>query len=68
MLILKKEFLSVPGACPPCPKTVKVKCYCGNQAPAVRRCSAKEWSCGRTCSRVLSCGQHGCTATCHQGQ
>lgn len=60
-------LLCHPGPCPPCPKTVKTKCYCGQQTPVVRRCSAKTWSCGQPCSRILSCGHHKCQDPCHTG-
>nr|XP_054754423.1 NF-X1-type zinc finger protein NFXL1-like [Lytechinus pictus] len=56
-----------PGACPPCPQTVRSKCHCGSQAPQLRRCSSRTWSCGKTCSKVLLCGQHTCTHPCHPG-
>ncbi|XP_060065843.1 NF-X1-type zinc finger protein NFXL1-like [Ylistrum balloti] len=61
-------LLCHPGPCPPCPKTVRTKCYCGKQGPAVRRCSAKTWSCGQPCGRTLSCGQHKCQQPCHVGE
>lgn len=55
------------GPCPPCPKTVRVSCHCGSAAPIVRRCSAKEWSCGKPCGKLLSCGHHNCETPCHSG-
>ncbi|XP_046852833.1 NF-X1-type zinc finger protein NFXL1-like [Xenia sp. Carnegie-2017] len=60
-------LLCHPGPCPPCPKMVRVTCHCGSQAPKIRRCSAKEWSCGKTCGKILSCGHHTCTDPCHAG-
>eukprot|EP00057_Strongylocentrotus_purpuratus_P031970 XP_786259.2 PREDICTED: NF-X1-type zinc finger protein NFXL1 [Strongylocentrotus purpuratus] len=60
-------LLCHPGACPPCPQTVKAKCHCGSQAAQLRRCSSRTWSCGKTCPKVLLCGQHTCTQPCHRG-
>ncbi len=56
------------GACPPCPKTVSMSCYCGKSPSQVKRCGAGGWSCLNVCSRVLSCGLHTCERTCHQGE
>ena len=55
------------GPCPPCPKTVNVKCHCGRSSPKVQRCGSKGWSCGRVCRKVLLCGQHVCESVCHEG-
>ncbi|XP_076351913.1 NF-X1-type zinc finger protein NFXL1 [Tachypleus tridentatus] len=55
------------GPCPPCPKTVKTNCYCGRKTPEIRRCSAREWSCGQRCGHLLPCGQHNCDEPCHGG-
>ncbi|KAK6976666.1 NF-X1-type zinc finger protein NFXL1 [Biomphalaria glabrata] len=60
-------LLCHPGACPPCPMTVASTCYCEKSSPRMVRCSAKSWSCGKTCGRLLSCKQHKCTQTCHSG-
>ncbi|XP_074651738.1 NF-X1-type zinc finger protein NFXL1-like [Tubulanus polymorphus] len=56
-----------PGPCPPCPKTVSVKCHCNKQQPQIRRCGSKSWSCGKPCARTLSCKQHRCEQACHEG-
>ncbi|XP_070554401.1 NF-X1-type zinc finger protein NFXL1-like [Ptychodera flava] len=61
-------LLCHPGPCPPCPTTVKLSCLCGKQAAQVRRCSAKEWSCGQICGKALLCGQHYCQQSCHKGE
>lgn len=61
-------LLCHPGPCPPCPKTVRVSCHCGSAAPVVRRCSAKEWSCGNPCGKLLLCGHHYCETPCHAGK
>lgn len=56
------------GPCPPCPKTVRVSCHCGSHPPVVRRCSAKSWSCGKPCGKLLSCDHHNCESPCHSGK
>ena len=58
---------NVIGPCPPCPKVVKSKCFCGQTAPATKRCFDKDWSCGKPCKKKLSCGQHFCPIPCHEG-
>jgi len=60
-------ILCHPGPCPPCPKVVKSKCFCGQTAPATKRCFDKDWSCGKPCKKKLSCGQHFCPIPCHEG-
>ncbi|XP_057312601.1 NF-X1-type zinc finger protein NFXL1-like [Hydractinia symbiolongicarpus] len=60
-------LLCHPGPCPPCPKTVNNKCHCGRKGPMLKRCSNKNWSCGKTCERDLSCGHHTCKEFCHSG-
>ncbi|XP_020629848.1 NF-X1-type zinc finger protein NFXL1-like [Orbicella faveolata] len=60
-------LLCHPGPCPPCPKTVRVSCHCGSHPPVVRRCSAKSWSCGKPCGKLLSCDHHNCESPCHPG-
>ncbi|KAJ9577747.1 hypothetical protein L9F63_005667 [Diploptera punctata] len=58
-------LLCHPGPCPPCPKMVKTKCFCGNEAPKLQRCSNKTWSCGLKCGQTLGCGRHLCVEICH---
>ncbi|XP_023231990.1 NF-X1-type zinc finger protein NFXL1-like [Centruroides sculpturatus] len=58
-------LLCHPGPCPPCPKTVNVSCFCKREKPKIRRCSDKNWSCGKICDKLLSCGQHKCSQSCH---
>ncbi|CAG2239166.1 NFXL1 [Mytilus edulis] len=60
-------LLCHPGPCPPCPKTVRVTCYCQKQSPQIKRCSARTWSCGQPCGHQLTCGQHRCQDPCHSG-
>lgn len=61
-------LLCHPGPCPPCPKMVENQCHCGQMPPQPRRCCSKNWSCGQTCSQMLSCQQHKCEEPCHPGK
>jgi transcriptional repressor NF-X1 len=65
-----------PGPCPPCGVTTSVPCHCGkhtrsfrcsNLAPSRRSEARAEMSCGETCNRKLSCGNHTCSKVCHPG-
>ncbi|XP_071950341.1 NF-X1-type zinc finger protein NFXL1-like [Antedon mediterranea] len=60
-------LLCHPGACPPCPKTVRTSCFCGREPPTQKRCSARQWSCGKKCATKLQCG-HTCDTLCHAGE
>ncbi|KAG9453430.1 hypothetical protein H6P81_006334 [Aristolochia fimbriata] len=55
-----------PGPCPPCPKLVTHRCFCGAREE-VRRCNLKSFSCNEVCSRLLECGIHHCSQSCHEG-
>ncbi len=46
---------------------VTSSCFCGQSAPAARRCFDRDWSCGRPCGRMMNCGQHPCPRPCHEG-
>ncbi|XP_033118413.1 NF-X1-type zinc finger protein NFXL1-like [Anneissia japonica] len=59
-------LLCHPGACPPCPKTICTSCFCGREAPTLKRCSASQWSCQKPCAAKLECG-HKCDTPCHAG-
>ncbi|XP_046391023.1 NF-X1-type zinc finger protein NFXL1-like [Ischnura elegans] len=48
-------LLCHPGPCPPCPRQVSASCQCGCQPERTVRCSAKVWSCGQPCRKVLPC-------------
>ncbi|KAF6022952.1 NFXL1 [Bugula neritina] len=61
-------LLCHPGPCPPCPKSVKVSCYCGQSNPVSRRCGFKAWSCGQPCGKLLECQAHRCQQICHKGE
>lgn len=60
------SLLCHPGPCPPCPQTISITCCCGKSKPASRRCSNKEWSCGKKCEKALSCKLHFCEDICHK--
>lgn len=60
-------LLCHPGPCPPCPKTVTVKCLCGQNGPKPVRCGSATWSCGQTCNQLLACKSHRCRDICHEG-
>ena len=61
-------MLCHPGACPPCPHTVKdAPCHCGKEA-LMKRCGDKHWSCSKPCNKLLSCGTHRCKQICHDGK
>jgi NF-X1-type zinc finger protein NFXL1 len=57
-----------PGPCPPCPKMIKTTCYCKKSNEVVKRCSNKEWSCNKTCNKLLTCKQHLCEMKCHNNE
>ncbi|XP_042447184.1 NF-X1-type zinc finger protein NFXL2-like [Zingiber officinale] len=59
-------LLCHPGPCPPCPKLVNSRCFCGSRDD-VRRCAQKLFSCNKTCSKPLPCRRHQCTERCHEG-
>ncbi|KAG7999105.1 hypothetical protein I3843_01G290000 [Carya illinoinensis] len=59
-------LLCHPGPCPSCPKLVKSVCFCG-AVNDVRRCGFKKFFCNNVCSKLLDCGVHRCTETCHDG-
>ncbi|TFK89666.1 hypothetical protein K466DRAFT_486400 [Polyporus arcularius HHB13444] len=66
-----------PGPCPPCQVTTSQPCYCGKHVMSFR-CSHRygrpavaasaELSCGESCGRMLSCGNHTCQDVCHPGK
>ncbi|KIJ55328.1 hypothetical protein M422DRAFT_73278 [Sphaerobolus stellatus SS14] len=61
-----------PGPCPPCILTVTPPCYCGKTEMAMRCVHTRavpepSLSCGQTCGRQLTCGNHVCEAVCHPG-
>lgn len=59
-------LLCHPGPCPSCPKLVQARCFCGS-VEDVQRCGFKKFSCKNICSKLLDCGIHRCSDTCHDG-
>ncbi|KAJ8920654.1 hypothetical protein NQ315_004793 [Exocentrus adspersus] len=60
-----------PGNCNPCTETIIQECYCGKQGRKVT-CSVEfsgktQYICEDTCGKTLSCGNHKCEKTCHEG-
>lgn len=53
------------GECPPCEKSVEVKCRCGKQSFSVKCCETNETQlCNRRCQKKKSCGKHQCNEMC----
>ena len=67
-VIISSVTLKSLGPCPPCPKTVRVRCHCGRAGPALKRCSQKDWSCNEVCNKRLACQRHSCQNYCHKGK
>ncbi|PKA62682.1 NF-X1-type zinc finger protein NFXL2 [Apostasia shenzhenica] len=59
-------LLCHPGPCPPCPKLVTARCFCGSHEDA-RRCAQKLFSCNQPCPKALPCRTHWCPEYCHEG-
>lgn len=55
-----------PGRCDPCPLTSRKSCFCGKLTQEIR-CSVSVGSCGEVCAKLLNCGIHKCTRSCHDG-
>ncbi|XP_036354494.1 transcriptional repressor NF-X1 homolog [Octopus sinensis] len=58
-----------PGACPPCPMSVQIHCFCGNTSK-FDRCWRHNhtFSCQTgKCGKRLNCGVHYCQEICHPG-
>ena len=57
------------GSCSPCNEILTLKCFCESKE-ITRRCgdtkkSNQEFSCDKTCDRILDCGKHRCQRPCH---
>lgn len=62
-------LLCHPGPCPPCLHIVgPVSCPCGGSYSY--QCGMKDpkKTCSNVCGKLLRCGKHHCTATCHHGE
>lgn len=55
------------GGCGPCEELVPMTCACGKES-GVRRLCGSAFRCARRCGKVLSCGNHRCSAVCHDGE
>ncbi|CAH1395411.1 unnamed protein product [Nezara viridula] len=56
------------GACEACDKTVHQRCHCGHEerdVPCDHADIEPFYSCDKLCDKLLACGQHKCTKTCH---
>lgn len=61
-------LLCHPGPCPPCTRAREQACWCGKHTKTVGCSSGVHgYECGETCGKLLDCGQHRCTAPCHEG-
>jgi len=54
-----------PGPCDTCSATVNKTCPCGGTSKRVK-CEV-DLVCDQICEKMLNCGQHSCTRSCHQG-
>lgn len=56
-----------PGACAMCQVVGPTVCYC-QRSSKLQQCDTDlSWSCGSLCAKLLDCGVHQCTRTCHVG-
>jgi len=64
------------GSCGQCPQKEEQQCFCGKEHNSLRPCGSgifdtqdgtKKFSCGKVCGKLLACGKHRCTKTCHAG-
>lgn len=63
---VKHECHDDTERCAPCIVFVKKSCFCGSESKDSVHCYLTGYSCGRTCKKLLSCGQHACTRVCHE--
>ncbi|KAF9431022.1 FKBP12-associated protein [Entomortierella beljakovae] len=54
--------------CPPCTLFVAKQCMCQKTMMPSVPCYTAHASCGKTCGKLLNCGQHKCTKSCHAGE
>lgn len=52
--------------CPPCTVMVEKNCYGGHETRTSVLCYMSGVSCGKTCNKPMSCGQHRCQRVCHE--
>eukprot|EP01135_Chromosphaera_perkinsii_P002119 Nk52_evm53s217 gene=Nk52_evmTU53s217 len=69
------EMMCHPGDCEPCHAVLEASCYCGATKNSSFKCGDMKvdkitngrFSCKKTCNKLLSCGNHRCEDTCHEG-
>lgn len=65
---VKHECHDGTEKCAPCIVFVKKSCFCGADSKDSVYCYLPGYSCGRTCKKKLSCGQHTCQKVCHDNE
>lgn len=65
---VKHECHDDTEKCAPCTVFVKKSCFCGADSKDSVYCYLPGYSCGRTCKKQLSCGQHTCQRVCHDNE
>lgn len=54
--------------CPPCEKTIEIKCRCRRDSKSIKCCESSDSSapfmCDRKCQKKKSCGRHVCNELC----
>lgn len=65
---VKHECHDDTEKCAPCIVFVKKSCFCGADSKDSVYCYLPGYSCGRTCKKPLSCGQHTCQRVCHDNE
>ncbi|KAL1957849.1 hypothetical protein VTO42DRAFT_5414 [Malbranchea cinnamomea] len=53
-------------SCPKCPYLTEKLCLCGKKTLKNQPCWLVDGRCGLVCGRLLKCGAHTCTKTCHR--
>lgn len=56
------------AVCPPCMLQTAKFCYGNHEQRRTIPCSQESFSCGMPCNKELSCGEHKCIKTCHEGE
>ncbi|XP_068611953.1 NF-X1-type zinc finger protein NFXL1 [Brachionichthys hirsutus] len=68
LLACKQHTCTQPchADCSPCPRVSVQRCVCGREA-SERACAGPRWTCQQVCGSLLSCGNHTCEVSCHDG-
>ncbi|XP_063722936.1 NF-X1-type zinc finger protein NFXL1-like isoform X3 [Symsagittifera roscoffensis] len=59
------HFKQVEQPCPPCRGQIEISCFGQHESINIQCAKAKTYSCGSSCGRMLSCGNHQCERICH---